>query len=169
MENQTLNISISERLAESIKNYVSSHQKKYNTIFLADYNLDDKIIAGHKKYAAVKSDEKVLMAVNKIILYPFSGMGILITDRFLYYRLVDGNSNAVPIISLFKGKPTGIIPLSSIKNIKIGDSIMTLGGQYYGDEFFVNGKRLGLLPFTGFAQDGMKDELRQIFKVFDNE
>ena len=109
------------------------------------------------------------MAVNKIVLYPFSGLGIIITDKFLYYRLVNHNFKIIPLITMFKKKPVGSIPLTDIESITIGGDVMTIGGEYFGNEFIVNGRVIGLLPFTAFNWDAAAEELNQIFKVFNHK
>lgn len=158
------------RLEKAIANYITSHAKKYKSVFLAGDNLTDGIVKQHQKYAPITSDEKILMAVNKIILYPFSGMGIIVTDKYLHYRLVNHNFKIIPLILLFKKKPTGSIPMSEIKSITIGKDVMTLDGNYFGNEFIINGQVIGLLPFTGtFNFDGIKEELNQIFNTFNND
>lgn len=92
------------RLETSINSYVASHAKKFTSVFLVGYNLSDELVLQHKKYAPIGDSEKVLMAVNKIRLYPFSGLGIIITDRFLYYRLVNHNFKVIPLVTMFKKK-----------------------------------------------------------------
>lgn len=158
---------VSDRLRTSIAAYLASHAKKFKTIFLTGDNLSGEIVRQHQKYASMGTCEKALMAVNKIVLYPFSGLGILITDKFLYYRLVNHNFKIIPLVTMFKKKPVGKIPLTDIASIAIGRDVMTIGGEYFGNEFVVNGQVMGLLPFTGFNRDGMAEELNQIFKAFD--
>ena len=160
---------IADKLEASISTYITSCAKKFKTIFLLGDNLSDSIIRQHRKYAPIKSDEKVLMAVNKIVLYPFSGLGIIITNKFLYYRLVNHNFKIIPLITMFKKKPVGSIPLTDIESITIGGDVMTIGGEYFGNEFIVNGRVIGLLPFTAFNWDAAAEELNQILKVLNHK
>lgn len=162
---------IAERLEAAIRTYATSHLKKYKSIFLLGENLTDTIIGQHKKYAPIQSDEKVLLAVNKIItwLYPFSGEGIVITDRFLYYRLYSPKYIIFPPVVLFKKHPKGIIPLTAIKEITFGSAVKTLDGKDFGVELIINGQIIGLLPFAEFTLGDPTEELKQIFKVFDHE
>ena len=128
-----------------------------------------EIVKAHK-YAPIRADEKVLLVVNKIPgwLYPISGLGIVLSDRFLYYRLQQMSLHAYE--TLFRKKPAGIIPLTDIRTISIGEEIRTVDGTYFGHEFFVNGQKLGLLPFTRtFNTDEIANELSQIFKALDND
>lgn len=166
VNNQETNIA--DKLEASISTYIASHAKKFKTIFLLGDNLSNSIISQHRKYASIKSDEKVLMAVNKIVLYPFSGLGIIITNKTLYYRLVNHNFKIIPLITMFKKKPVGSIPLTDIEAITIGGDVMTIGGEYFGNEFIVNGQVIGLLPFTAFNWNAAAEELNQIFKVFNH-
>lgn len=159
---------IAARLEASIRSYSASHLKKYKSIFLVGDNLTNEIVEQHKKYAPIKPDEKVLLAVNKIWLYPFLGLGLVITDRFLYYRLYSHKFMFMPMVVMFKKKPTGIIPLTSIKSIAFGNAITSLDGKYFGTELNINGNTVGLLQFTAVTGDP-SEELKQIFKVFTNE
>ena len=166
--NNNQGIIIADKLETSISTYIASHSKKFKTIFLIGYNLSDDIIKQHQKYASIKGDEKVLMAVNKIVLYPFSGLGIIVTDKFLYYRLVNHNFKIIPLVTMFKKKPVGKIPLSTIESLSVGADVMTIGGEYFGNQFIVNGQVIGLLPFTAFNRDAAAEELNQIFKAFNH-
>lgn len=166
VNNQGTNIA--DKLETSISTYIASHAKKFKTIFLIGYNLSDDIIKQHQKYASIKGDEKVLMAVNKIVLYPFGGVGIIVTDKFLYYRLVNHNFKIIPLVTMFKKKPVGKIPLSTIESLSVGADVMTIGGEYFGNQFIVNGQVIGLLPFTAFNRDAAAEELNQIFKAFNH-
>lgn len=76
------------KLEQAIAVYIASRQKKFKSIYLIGDTLSSGIVEKHK-YASVARDEKVLLVVNKIYrwLYPLSGFGIVLTDRFLYYRL----------------------------------------------------------------------------------
>lgn len=159
---------IAARLEASIRTYSASHMKKYKSIFLVGDNLTNTIIEQHKKYAPIMPDEKVLLAVNKIMLYPFLGLGLVITDKFLYYRLYSHKFMFIPMAVMFKKKRTGIIPLTSIKSITFGEVIMSLDGKYFGNELKINGITVGLIQFTAVIGDP-SEELEQIFKVFTNE
>lgn len=160
---------IADRLQTSISYFIASQAKKFKSVYLIGDNLSEDIIKQHQKYASIKSDEKVLMAVNKIMLYPFSGLGIIITDKSLYYRLVNHNFRIIPLVTMFKKKAIGSIPLTDIESIAIGGDVMTIGGEYFGNEFIVNGQVMGLLPFTGLNRDGVAEELNQIFKAFNRK
>lgn len=157
------------KLEQAIAVYIASRQKKFKSIYLIGDTLSSGIVEKHK-YASVARDEKVLLVVNKIYrwLYPLSGFGIVLTDKFLYYRLQKMSLHAYE--TLFRKKPTGIIPLTSIKSLMIGDEVRTVDGSYFGHELIVNGQKIGLLPFTGtFKTDEIANELKQILKVFADE
>ncbi|WP_300190630.1 hypothetical protein [uncultured Alistipes sp.] len=160
---------IAAKLEQAISAYLASGQKKFKSIYLIGDNLSPEIVKAHK-YAPIRADEKVLLVVNKIPgwLYPISGLGIVLSDRFLYYRLQQMSLHAYE--TLFRKKPAGIIPLTDIRTISIGEEIRTVDGTYFGHEFFVNGQKLGLLPFTRtFNTDEIANELSQIFKALDND
>ena len=92
---------------------------------------------------------------------------LLVTDRFLYYKLVNAAGSLFPMVKWFTKRSTGIIPLSSIKEFRIGTDIMTLDGKYFGHEVIVNGSVLGLVTFGGFNRDGAAEEVNQILsRVF---
>lgn len=161
--------SIVVKFEKAIAVYIASRQQKFKSIYLIGDNLSSEIVKTHK-YAPIKKGEQVLLVVNKIYrwLYPISGFGIVLTDSFLYYRLQKMSLHAYETI--FRKKPAGIIPLTSIKSISIGEEVRTVDGSYFGHELFVNGQKIGLLPFIStFKTDEIANELRQILKVFASE
>lgn len=69
---------------------------------------------------------------------------------------------------MFKKKQIGKISLSTIESLSVGADVMTIGGEYFGNQFIVNGQVIGLLPFTAFNRDAAAEELNQIFKAFNH-
>ena len=160
--------SVADRLEQSIKMYVASHQKKNKYVFLAGHNLDTSIlpIMSRYKFAHIGADEKVLMVLNKIIpfLYPILH-SVVITNKFLYYRLGSDKYIISPMFLQLKKKRGGVIPLEKIETLDIGEDVGTLGGDYFGSEFIVNGKVLGLIQLADYVTGNPKEELNQIFKA----
>lgn len=173
MENLKQNqaeLSASELLQESIKSYLASHAKCYKSVKLAGDTLTGEVVAKHAYYAQPNSNEKPLMAVgiaNFVTKYFNLHGTLLVTDRFLYYKLVNAAGSLFPMVKWFTKRSTGIIPLSSIKEFRIGTDIMTLDGNYFGHEVIVNGSVLGLVTFGGLNRDGAAEEVNQILsRVF---
>ncbi len=132
--------------------------------------MNDKVIAQHNSYAPVKQDEEILLITSKTdkLSAKMSTYGsFVISDKFLYYKLVSPKFGAFPTLKMFTHRSTGVVALSSIKSLEIKDASSTLDGKYFGHEVWLNGALLGLaiIP-TMMNREEIVEVLNRIFKVF---
>lgn len=162
--------SLAERLEAMIANYIASHDKKYDALFLAGYNMNDEVIALHRNYAPVQEGEKVLLITSKTLKLSakINTYGsFVISDKFLYYKLVSPKFGAFPVLKMFTHRSKGVVALSSIKSLEIKDDSATLDGKYFGHEVWLNDALLGLVTIpTMMNREEIAEVLNRIFKVF---
>ena len=157
-----------ENIRRELAVYGASHLKKCKQIYFGQ-TLTDEIVAAHKKYyAPIASDEEVLLIVDKIPL-GWRGrffMGLCITDRFVYYKLMKDT-----FFAPFQSKIKGIIPLENIREMTIGKSDHAYGAEYQGHQLVINNSVVGLLKMgNGLSEvEDMVEQLRHLFNNFCHE
>ena len=157
-----------ENIQKAIETYCASHLPKCKQIYLGD-NIPQEQIAAHKKhYAPMSDDEKVLLLVDKIPM-GWRGsffMGLCITDRFVYYKLMKDT-----FFAPYQKKIKGVMPIENVTSIDIGSDDHAIGTNYDGHQLLINGSVIGLLKMgNGFSEvENMVAQLRQLFKNFTNE
>lgn len=154
----------SEKLEKAIAMLKEQHRELSKNLYL-EGNIPDKVLERHTKwYAPIGSDEKVLFVVNYKIpgtAGKYGWTGMLVTDKAVYYRCLK-NSFFSSLVAIAQ---TGIIPLSEIESMAIGDHDICFGTAYTGHKLLVNGQVKGLLRMGGGMEYDEKliDELTQIF------
>lgn len=155
-----------EKLDNTIALLKEQHRELSKNLYL-EGNIPDKVLERHTKwYAPVKSDEKVLFAVNYKIpgtVGKYGWTGMLVTDKSIYYRCLK-NSFFSSLVAIAQ---TGIIPLAEIESIAIGDHDTCFGTAYTGHKLLVNGQVKGLLRMGGGIEYDEKliDDLSYIFSA----
>lgn len=145
-----------------------------------------EVIKLHEKRLGMrlKQDETPLLAVsNKLVtIGGYGWSGFLITDKTLYYRVLNTSYNRLQIVSLMTrvldANNIGCIPIEQVTSLQIGNDVLRCYGcafpytpdiyaTYEGLEFIVNGVVLGLLKFGGNfeSRDKLTNLLRKLFKV----
>ncbi len=150
-----------EKLEHAIATLKEQHSKISKWIFWGG-SIPEKILKNHTtKYAPVKSDEKILFMVNKKTGFGFSCL--LVTDKFVYYKCLKDAflSSLIPIVE------KGIIPLSKIESMSIGEHDHCYGTAYIGHQLVINGQVKGLLRMGGgvFYDEDLIDNLTQLFNA----
>lgn len=159
----------SEKLEKAIAMLKEQHRELSKNPYL-EGNIPDKVLERHTKwYAPIGSDEKVLFVVNYKIpgtAGKYGWTGMLVTDKAVYYRCLK-NSFFSSLVAIAQ---TGIIPLSEIESMAIGDHDICFGTAYTGHKLLVNGQVKGLLRMGGGMEYDEKliDDLSYIFSALKN-
>lgn len=159
-----------DRLMAAINAFRNSHLTKTKTVLLFD-DISKNVLDRHKRiYADVGPDELPILAVNALKM-AMTGLttttGLLITDRFLYFKCLKDKSYSEMTGATLKGK----IPLSDIVEVRADNNVEAShrSGEYIN--LTVNGNKIGslLLEVEMFTLiDAVSDELNWIFRATEN-
>lgn len=159
-----------DRLMAAINAFRNSHLTKTKTVLLFD-DISKNVLDRHKRiYADVGPDEVPILAVNALKM-AMTGLttttGLLITDRFLYFKCLKDKSYSEMTGATLKGK----IPLSDIVEVRADNNVEAShrAGEYIN--LTVNGNKIGsLLLEVGMLTliDDVSDELNWIFRATEN-